>query len=435
MARKKIIDSSPDEVEPVAAVAPEPVAKQTHVVTTRYTKTIPIAEVETPGEVEEYDEDYVDDIPDDEIIELHDSPIRLPRPAPTIEPPPGAGDTIAQMLADLQIDKKQHSWTMVVERLPNYDRDNRHDVGARRVNCGTRQMTENFIEEIRAEFARPGRQNHFRVTIKRDGRIFAHWPEVISLEPPPVEELPELDARFSPAPPAAAAADPAKPAGLDDLVRQLKQLNQIRTLLVPETVQNPTPPAATEEAALLTLLASSPDVVERVTSKISRRLFREQEQEAGEWVPLVRSLLDNGPAIVQQIFAGVAQLRQGPAVAGPAPAPAPAPEPLPPPVSPQQPTPPVESGPAPEVVLLGNVIRYLEISAPVQAAAAFVDSFVEQNPTMDPLVESFLAMSPQECQTFMASFFPQASNIVNAPHAVDWISGLQRQLRGEEADK
>jgi hypothetical protein len=53
-------------------------------------------------------------------------------------------------------------------------------------------MSEDFIEEIRREFARPGKVNNFRVTIKRDGKIFAHWPDVICLEPPAPDELPAL---------------------------------------------------------------------------------------------------------------------------------------------------------------------------------------------------------------------------------------------------
>ena len=111
------------------------------------------------------------------------------------------------------------------------------------------------------------------------------------------------------------------------------------------------------------------------------------------------------------------------------------PAPLPPPVSPQQPTPPVENGPAPELVLLGNVIRYLEINAPVEAAATFVDAYTEQNPALNPLVESFLAMSPDDCRAFMKTFFPNAAPILDRETASDWISRLQKILSVEEVDK
>lgn len=430
MTRKKTV--LPDAES--TSLPSEPVAVQTHVVTTRYKKEIPVSEVEQSPDEDSgliEPEIYVEDYEGPEI----EPPARF---APTIEPPPNANDSIAQMLADLQIEKRAHSWTMVVERLPNYDRDGRGDVGAKRVNCGTRAMSEDFIEEIRREFARPSKPNHFRVTIKRDGKIFAHWPDVISLEPPAPEELPALDAQFAPAPPVSALPASAPPPGLTELVKQLKQLKEIQSLLSPEPIANPAVGSLTEEAALLRLLSSSDEVIAKVTDRISKKLFRDdQASEGAEWMPLVKSFVDNGPAIVAQIFQGIQQLRSAP-VAMESPGQAPMitnPAPLPPPVSPQQPTPPVESGPAPELVLLGNVIRYLEINAPVEAAATFVDAYTEQNPALNPLVESFLAMSPDDCRAFMKTFFPNAAPILDRETASEWISRLQKILSVEEVDK
>lgn len=430
MTRKKIIndDTKPD------SLTPEPVAEQTHVVTTKYKKQIPVRELEQPEETDQAEttepENYFDDADENEI----DS---RPRFFSTIEPPPNASDSIAQMLADLQIEKRSHSWTMVIERLPNYERDGRNDVGAKRVNCGTRAMSEDFIEEIRREFARPNKVNNFRVTIKRDGKIFAHWPDVICLEPPAPDELPALDAQFSPPVPAPVAPMPSTTTGFTDLVKQLKQLKELQSLLSPEPTPNPGG-TMTEEAALLRLLSSSDEVISKVTDRISKKLFRDdQPSEGAEWMPLVKSFVDNGPAIVAQIFQGIQQLRSAPvAMESPGQAPMIAnPAPLPPPVSPQQPTPPVESGPAPELVLLGNVIRYLEINAPVEAAATFVDAYTEQNPALNPLVESFLAMSPDDCRAFMKTFFPNAAPILDRETASEWISRLQKILSVEEVDK
>jgi hypothetical protein len=47
------------------------------------------------------------------------------------------------------------SWTMVIERLPNFDKDGRFDTGAKRVNCGTRPVTPDFIEEISSGICPP----------------------------------------------------------------------------------------------------------------------------------------------------------------------------------------------------------------------------------------------------------------------------------------
>ena len=428
MTRKKIIndDTKPD------SLTPEPVAEQTHVVTTKYKKQIPVRELEQPEETDQAEttepENYFDDADENE-IDLR------PRFFPTIEPPPNASDSIAQMLADLQIEKRSHSWTMVIERLPNYERDGRNDVGAKRVNCGTRAMSEDFIEEIRREFARPNKVNNFRVTIKRDGKIFAHWPDVICLEPPAPDELPALDAQFSPPVPAPVAPMPSTTTGFTDLVKQLKQLRELQTLLTPEPTPNPGG-TVTEEAALLRLLSSSDEVIQKVTERISKKLFRDdQPQEGAEWLPLLKAAIDNGPAMITQLFQGIQQLRYGAPALPEMPMQTqfiPNSPPLPPPVSPQQMPPPVETGLTPDLVLLGNVIRYMEINAPVEAAATFVDAYTEQHPELNPLIESFLAMSADDCRAFMKTFFPNAAGILDQPNANDWIANLQRRLTSED---
>jgi hypothetical protein len=46
----------------------------------------------------------------------------------------------------------------------------------------------------------------------------------------------------------------------------------------------------TEEAALLRLLSSSDEVIQQVTDRISKKLFRDdQPQEGAEWLPLLQS--------------------------------------------------------------------------------------------------------------------------------------------------
>lgn len=428
MARKKNDPVSFPAPEAGDTLPAEPVAIQKHVVTTRYEKRVPISTLE-PADTGDEDQAFDEIEPiDPEEADSHDE-------APMVEAPAGAGDAIAQMLADLQIAKRSHSWTMVVERLPNYDRDGRYDVGAKRVNCGTRPMSPDFVEEIRNEFARPGRANHFRVTIKRDGKIFAHWPEVISLEPPGPDEIFELEAKYAPpSPPSSGSPGP----GFSDVLKQLKQFKELQQLLVPDPMPNPSTGQLSEEAALLKLISSNGDVIDKMTQRIAKQLFREEDNSGPEWVPVVKSLLDNGPAIVQQIIVGLQQLRQTPAAPAPAQPPsvsAPAAAaPLPPPVSPQPAMPPMETGPAPELVLLGNVLRYLEVRAPIEAVVTYVDAYTEQQPQLNPLVESFLAMTPDECKTFIGQLFPQAVHILDAPHALTWLADLQKRLSTDNGE-
>jgi hypothetical protein len=94
MTRKKL---SMMTLNPIP-LTPEPIAEQTHVVTTKYKKQIPVKDLEQPEEADQAEttepENYFDDVDGPEI----DS---RPRFFAAIEPPPNASDSIAQMLADL----------------------------------------------------------------------------------------------------------------------------------------------------------------------------------------------------------------------------------------------------------------------------------------------------------------------------------------------
>jgi len=416
-----------ESIEPI-----KPKAKQQHRIVTTFSKEVDIDEVESD------DPDEEDDFPE----------IEIPPATVMIADEPEMPDSIASMLADLRITDRQHSWTCVIERLPNYEKDSRYDVNAKRVNCGTRPMTTDFIEDMRREFARPGKANHFRVTIKRDGKIYAHWPEVISLEPPPPDEIAEYESKAAAAMPAITINNPGQSQSFKDLINQLKQLGELKSVLFPELAGQaqasaaapaPPPQPLTEEAALLKLLSSNDDVIERLSKQISKKLFSSQPDRESEssWLDVAKSALDNGPGIVQAIFNGLAQMRSGDPAVIPSPpfpgAPMPAP-PLPAPPGPAHvDSPPQPPAPMPpEAVLLTNVIRFCESQQPATAAAAFVNSFVEQNPTVDPLIEMFLAMKPPEAVGFMLQVFPDSRPIVTAPHAEQWIADLQNALKADE---
>lgn len=408
------IDFAESAGEPIPETSPPPVARQKHTVVTTYQKMVPLQEIEAaPAEEEE------------QLVEYF---------APPVEIPTENADPIAEMFRDLQIERRSHSWTMVIERLVNFEKDGRFDAGSKRVNCGTRPVTPDFVEEIRREFARPGRSNHFRVLIKRDGKIFAHWPEALSLEPPPVEEILAEDARHAGSAPAVfpVAADPSKQ--FKQMLDQMRQLAELRAVLFPDQpaaapVQNPAP--LTEEAALLKLLAADSDVVDRVSRQISKRLFSSNPEPETSWPAVLAAGLQYLPTILQQL--GFRPPETAPAPAGPQLVPPR--EISAPPLSPAPPAadqpPPVENGPTPELALLGRVLQYCADQVPPEGAAAWVDGFCQQNPTVAPLVDLFLAMSPADCLAFLRSYFPAAAGIIEAPHAPTWIQRLQAALTAE----
>lgn len=408
------IDFAESAGEPIPETSPPPVARQKHTVVTTYQKMVPLQEIEAaPAEEEE------------QLVEYF---------APPVEIPTENADPIAEMFRDLQIERRSHSWTMVIERLVNFEKDGRFDAGSKRVNCGTRPVTPDFVEEIRREFARPGRSNHFRVLIKRDGKIFAHWPEALSLEPPPVEEILAEDARHAGSAPAVfpVAADPSKQ--FKQMLDQMRQLAELRAVLFPDQpaaapVQNPAP--LTEEAALLKLLAADSDVVDRVSRQISKRLFSSNPEPETSWPAVLAAGLQYLPTILQQLGfrpAETAAAPAGPQLVPPREISAPPLSPAPP--AADQP-PPVETGPTPELALLGRVLQYCADQVPPEGAAAWVDGFCQQNPTVAPLVDLFLAMSPADCLAFLKSYFPAAAGIVEAPHAPAWIQRLQAALSAE----
>lgn len=414
-AKKKnseIVDFPDPAGEQIPESSPPPVARQHHRVVTTYEKTIPLQEIEpSPAEEEE------------PLIEYFAPPVEIPENA----------DPIAEMFRDLQIEKRSHSWTMVIERLVNFEKDGRFDAGSKRVNCGTRPVTPDFVEEIRREFARPGRPNHFRVLIKRDGKIFAHWPEALSLEPPPVEEIIAEDARHAgsaPSPFLMGAPDPSKQ--FKQMLDQMRQLAELRAVLFPDQpaaapIQNPAP--LTEEAALLKLLAADSDVVDRVSRQISKRLFSSNPEPETSWPAVLAAGLQYLPTILQQLGFRPPETA---APAGPQLVPPRQPVPLPSPAPPAaDPPPAVENGPTPELTLLGRVLQYCADQVPPEGAAAWVDGFTNQNPTVAPLVDLFLAMSPADCLAFLRSYFPAAAGIVEAPHAPAWIQRLQAALSAE----
>lgn len=412
MARKKIlqsVDAGPAEPEE------KPIAQQTHRIVTTYKKAIPLEEAEAELEPEDQEEEP-------ELIE----------PEPPAMTEPAYSDPISQMLDDLQIERRSHSWTMIIERLPNYEKDGRHDVQSKRVNCGTRPMSTDFVEDIRREFARPGKPNHFRLTIKRDNRIFAHWPEVISLEPPPLEEIAEYEAKTQTLPPVYNFTTPQQPS-FKQMLDQFKQLAELKSVLFPELAANPAPlprpEPLTEEAALMKLITSNDDVIDRFSKQISKRLFREDAADAEtSWLVILKSALDNGPGIVRELFAGIARLKtdiNGQPIE-------PAAAPAPPPVNQSQEIAP----PSPEIVLLSRVLQLCEMRAPADAAARWVDQYTEQTPAVAPLVEMFLAMTPQESINFLNQYFPQTAHITAAEHAPEWIAALQGALtKGDEGEE
>jgi hypothetical protein len=276
-------------------------ARQKHTVVTQYEKDIPIDDLEETAAAENAEDDL-------DHLEFDDEPL----------------DEVEAFLDEHGIrSDSEFTWSMVVERLPDYERNRRNDVGARRKSCGERPFTPDFEEQIRREFARPGLSNDFRVTIKRNGKFFRNWPHVISLEPPPPAVIMEEETKRNALPNMPMAQLPypaAAPVTLKTLIEQARQFAELQKYLLPGGLTPaPAKHVDDEDLALLNLLKLSPELTQKMASKLAGRIFNGAGDSAGEpsTSRIVELALENGPAIIDRIFQGFGLLKGQPLLSSP----------------------------------------------------------------------------------------------------------------------
>lgn len=143
--RKKKVSADDTTTLTTTEVKPTiPTARQVHKVVTHFEREVPLeqaAEIAGAGvdDLDDFDPENFDLDPEEEYI-----------------------DEVEAFLDRNGIRADSgHTWSMVVERLPDYERNRTNSVQARRKSCGERPFTPNFEEDIRLEFARPGAANDF----------------------------------------------------------------------------------------------------------------------------------------------------------------------------------------------------------------------------------------------------------------------------------
>lgn len=404
-------------------------AQQVHRIVTTFKKDVPIDEAEALTVEDEAEEDE----------ELEDESVP---------------DPVQEMLGDLNVSPHSHSWTMIVERLPEYEKNGRSDLNAKRVNCGTRPVTLDFIEDIRREFARPYKPNHFRITFKRDGKIRAHWPGALSLEPPPYDEIAQFEAKAqAAAPPAITINNPGQPQSFKQMLDQFKQLAELRTVLFPELAQltqqsaQASTPAQTQplttESALLHLVSADESLMEKAVNGLSR-LFRRTEDGAREvgFLDLAFEAIKQNtlPQLMREFRAMMkegAQINGQPQTSTPAPPQSAPPEnqgnqmgALPHTQTQPQGVPSNDQGISfpPHIQLLNHVIESFAKDEPIETTAEWITSFEKIYPGVTPYIEMFLAMAPDQALAWLAQAAPQTQPITAAPHAQAWVMNLQNAL-------
>lgn len=378
--------------------------------------------------------------------------------------PPAPNDPIE--MAAREIAGSQSSWGLQVNRLPTYDRDQNTGPKARRF-VGTLSIPDAdylreglYLEEIQSKFARGINGNWFLLCVRRDNRNHSYLPPVC-IEPP----LPEVQAARAAENPAAPSVNvyppPLQPQdGFKQFVQQAKQFAELRDLLFPQSmIEQMQPRAAVAEvpqpskAAQLIDLVADDEVLESVTGKLKRALRSgggNSEPERG-WMDILYMAIerDTLPKLIHQFtsqFQGVnnGQRQMGappqaasthPSVLGDA-------NQTPsfdaqPPIA-ERPNLPNHAddpqAPPPELILLNQVIQHCSLQAAPAASAAWINRFADQHRSVEPAIDMFLTMTPEQAQSFLLANFPEAAPIINAEHTRGWIAELQAALQQEGDD-
>jgi len=384
----------------------------------------------------------------------------------------GVNDPIAKVLSEIA--GSGSNWALQVNRLTDYERNQRTDPKSRRF-VGTLSVPdadylkeEKFLEDLQAKFARGSNGNWFLLCVRRDNRNFAYLPPVC-VEPP----LPEVQAARAAENPGASSVNiypaPAQQDGFKQFVQQAKQFAELRDLLFPggtsEPLHNAQPAAAPQQskAAQLIDLIADDEIVDNVTSKLKRALRGNNgsnEQERG-WLDVLYMAVerDTLPKLINTFASQFGGLRNVQAPMSPPHVPiqqegqplgwnnVPATETIN--QSPQAaPHVPLEkregagvapSTQSPEIYLLNKLIDDCFWQVDPDISADWVYAFMDRQPQIKPAMDNFCATPPEQLRAFLLASVPEAQKLANAPHVVEWITALQTSLmtppEGETEDE
>jgi len=376
---------------------------------------------------------------------------------PDLEPP----DPIQAIIDEISL--KHANWAMHVYRLPNYDKDQRTDPKSRKF-CGTLSipdgdylLQDTYLQDIQEKFARPGEINTFLIIIRKNNLMFREFP-IVTVEPPP----PDVLAKMAPAPGMNGVTilnqhpsqDPIK-----DLVRQVKQLSEIRdALLPPELLKQITLPQqqaqanpVTDETAMFHLLNRDGEIIDNLVGKFKDAVRRRDGQHEPTFMDLALAAINNNtlPKMMDkamEMLGSILNARNGAQVANgmagsPAPVPpgaAPAPVPTDPAVNPAaspngQPATTMTSM-TPEIALLNFAIHQCAYNSEAGAVAEWIITYEEQYPAVSPYVNMFVAMPPADALEWLSKSVPDAAHIAQMAHALTWIEGVQNEIKSRSVE-
>lgn len=411
MAKKNI-----SETDEAADIAVKParrrkknVAVETHEIVTRYEVEKPIEKFSSAPE-QEIDQEEID--------------------LGAAEEPLSYDAKLERFFEEVQ--SASSKWEMIVYRLSNYDIDGRTDIRApRRERVGKLPFNlETYEDEITLNYAKPGLVNIFLPEIRKDGQYHSVLP-VLRTSPPSPDEAPGLYVQNAPAPVGAPAA-PVDP--FAQLEKTLEILAKVRRV-IPEPEAPAAAPAAvtTVEQAMLVMMNADGSLVENFANKMQRILKGNGGSHEIGWMELVMEAIksDTLPKMIKEAknllleANGNAQISQAAPQTIAANGVPPAPPSTPPPI----PAPPAE------IQLLNFAITACAQNMPPPEAVERIESFASLNPSINPFLDLFVSLPPQEALDWLSKAIPQAAEVTQLPHAKLWIEEVQKIMSADDLDE
>lgn len=382
--------------------------------------------------------------------ELDQPPQETSEPARLGRPP---GDPIAAIVQEMALN--QFVWSLHVNRLPNYERDqsthpkSRKFVGTLQVPDARYLEQQDYLEEIQLKFARPNISNYFYLCVRRDNKNHAYLP-VVSVEPLPPQDVAKLAAENPTlAPTFHQNGYQQQPNSFADTIKQFKQLADLRDLfLPPELLKNLMPKTAAEsgdlttERALLHIVAQDGEVIDNFTNRLKGVLRRNDGGHDIGIMDLVDSAIKANllPNMIKEAKSFLLELK---GAVNPAAAATPSPQ-----SQTAQATPP--PGPGPVSTLTHEQQRlHFVLNEILQACAHHVEvdqfaNWILENEASDrdiyhsgqvsclsEYLDTFINGDPDQVLAWVSANVPNGGQITSLPHCRQWLISLQTELKNQ----
>ena len=353
----------------------------------------------------------------------------------------------------------------VVDFLPDFEIDQRSDSTARRVPCGEVTGIGGIYEEIQARFVPRLGPGRYRITRRSGGKLKGQWVENVRAPQPIItpdsnetqvseeweDEIPanaeegisarelraiienvrlkaELDAikRYQSQPPPQTQVQPQRPQPPPKtLLEQLREMKEIKELLSDEPAQQ-TAPALTPEVILAKAIVENPSKFGAFTERLMAKVLgANEEEDSASWAKVaargVELLAENLPSVVQALTA----LRAQPAINATMQQTAPN--------APAQPIAPHDPMAAYQDLFSQKLFPLLQGNGSTAQAAAEVRAFLVRFPQFTDAVYSFVGMPVPELLATLAHI-PEAAQLVQLPHAAQWLEAFRDELVEDEPE-